>query len=148
MYSEEMTRVVLVPTWDQTGKYYMGRTKVGVDELSVMATNFSNYVASNEKEIMDNNLVIGKIASNSGGTQLHSSAESLGESIYNSIKAFEKEAVNAGREYSSHRMNQCIAVTIYGISIMSELKTLILFAVLVYGALMLHRISKRFPKKA
>ncbi|MBQ8904224.1 MAG: hypothetical protein IJY73_08080, partial [Oscillospiraceae bacterium] len=39
MYSEEMTRVVLVPTWDQAGKYYMGRTKVGVDELSVMATN-------------------------------------------------------------------------------------------------------------
>ena len=148
MYREEMTRVVLVPTWDQTGKYYMGRTKVGVDELSVMATNFRNYVASNEKEIMDNNLVIGKIASNSGGTQLHSSADSLVESIYNSIKAFEKEAVNAGREYSSHRMNQCIAVTIYGISIMSELKTLILFAVLVYGALMLHRISKRFPKKA
>jgi hypothetical protein len=45
MYSEEMTRIVLVPTWDKTGKYYMGRTKVGVDELSVMATNFSNYVA-------------------------------------------------------------------------------------------------------
>ena len=35
MYSEEMTRVVLVPTWDESGKYYMGRTKVGIDELSV-----------------------------------------------------------------------------------------------------------------
>ena len=55
MYSEEMTRVVLVPTWDQAGKYYMGRTKVGIDELSVMATNFSDYVATNEKEIMDTN---------------------------------------------------------------------------------------------
>ena len=51
MYSEEMTRVVLVPTWDEGGKYYMGRTKVGIDELSVMATTFSNNVASNEKEI-------------------------------------------------------------------------------------------------
>ena len=50
MYSEEMTRVVLVPTWDEGGKYYMGRTKVGIDELSVMATTFSNNVASNEKE--------------------------------------------------------------------------------------------------
>jgi len=58
MYSEEMTRVVLVPTWDEGGKYYMGRTKVGIDELSVMATTFSNNVASNEKEIMDNNLVM------------------------------------------------------------------------------------------
>ena len=53
MYSEEMTRVVLVPTWDQSGKYYMGRTKVGIDELSVKAKEFSEQVASSEKEIMD-----------------------------------------------------------------------------------------------
>ncbi len=148
MYSEEMTRVVLVPTWDQAGKYYMGRTKVGVDELSVMATNFSNYVASNEKEIMDNNLVLDKISSNNPSAQLYTSADSLIDSIYSSIKRFEKEAINAGREYSSHKMNQCIAVTIYGISFMNELKTLVMFAAFVYVALMLRRISKKFPKKA
>ena len=56
-YAEEMTRIVLVPTWDESGKYYMGRTKVGIDELSVQATGYSDRVASNEKEIMDNNLV-------------------------------------------------------------------------------------------
>ena len=148
MYSEEMTRVVLVPTWDQAGKYYMGRTKVGVDELSVMATNFSNHVASNEKEIMDNNLVIDKISKNALGEDLYASADSLIDSIYKSIKAFEKEAINAGREFSSHRMNQCIAVSIYGISFMSELKTLVLFAAFAYISLMLYQISKKFPKKA
>ena len=148
MYSEEMTRVVLVPTWDKAGKYYMGRTKVGVDELSVMATNFSNYVASNEKEIMDNNLIINKISTGSQGSQLYSSADSLVDSVYSSIKSFEKEAITAGREYSRHKMNQCIAVSIYGISLMSELKTLVLFAVLAYISLMLHQISKKFPKKA
>ena len=147
MYSEEMTRIVLVPTWDRSGKYYMGRTKVGVDELSVMATTFSNYVASNEKEIMDNNLIISKIASNSGN-QIQASADLLIDSIYNSIKAFEKEAVNAGRECFNHKMNQCIAVNIYGVSIMKELKTLIIFAAFAYVAFMLYRISKRFPKKA
>ncbi len=148
MYSEEMTRIVLVPTWDQTGKYYMGRTKVGVDELSVMATNYSNYVASNEKEIMDNNLVIGKIISSNQPTQLYNSANTLIDSIYNSIKDFEKEAVAAGREYSSRKMNQCIAVTIYGISIMNELKSLVLFAAFAYITLMLRKISKKFPKNA
>lgn len=148
MYSEEMTRVVLVPTWDQSGKYYMGRTKVGVDELSVMATNFSNYVASNEKEIMDNNLVINKIAAKSPDAGVYAAADKLIESVYNSIKNFEKEAITAGREYSSHRMNQCIAVTIYGISFMNELKTLILFAVFAYVSFMLHHISGKFPKKA
>jgi len=148
MYSEEMTRVVLVPTWDQAGKYYMGRTKVGVDELSVMATNYSNNVASNEKEIMDNNLIINKISSGSSSAELSESADKLIDTIYNSIKEFETEAINAGREFSSHRMNQCIAVRIYGISLMSELKTLILFAAFVYITLMLYCISKKFPKKA
>ncbi len=146
MYSEEMTRVVLVPTWDQAGKYYMGRTKVGIDELSVMATNFSNYVASNEKEIMDNKLVIDKISLSNQESQLYESADSLVESIYASIKGFEKEAIAAGREYSRHKMNQCIAVSIYGVSIMNELKTLVLFAAFVYISLILYRISKKFPK--
>ena len=146
MYSEEMTRVVLVPTWDQSGKYYMGRTKVGIDELSVMATNFSNYVASNEKEIMDNNLIIDKISSNNKKSQIYSSADSLIESIYANIKGFEKEAIMAGREYFRHKMNQCIAVTIYGISIMNELKTLVLFAIFAYVSIVLYLISKKFPK--
>ena len=148
MYSEEMTRVVLVPTWDKSGKYYMGRTKVGIDELSVMATNFSDYVASNEKEIMDNNLVINKISSSNQETQSFTSADALVESIYESIKGFEKEAITAGREYSRHKMNQCIAVSIYGISIMSELKSLVVFAAFAYISLMLYMISKKFPKKA
>jgi len=148
MYSEEMTRVVLVPTWDQSGKYYMGRTKVGVDELSVMATSFSDYVASNEKEIMDNQLVIDKIAAGTQEPQFYLSADALVDSIYESIKGFEKEAITAGREYSRHKMNQCIAVSIYGVSLMSELKTLVLFAAFAYVTLMLRRISKKFPKKA
>lgn len=148
MYSEEMTRVVLVPTWDESGKYYMGRTKVGIDELSVMATNFSDYVASNEKEIMDNNLVINKIVANNQQSGLDQSADALIESIYGSIKGFEKEAISAGREYSTRKMNQCIGVTIYGISLMDELKTLILFAAFLYVSLILLKISKKFPKKA
>lgn len=148
MYSEEMTRVVLVPTWDQSGKYYMGRTKVGVDELSVMATTFSDYVASNEKEIMDNNLVIKKMSSKGRKTELYSLADSMIESTYNSIKKFEKEAITAGREYSNHKMNQCIAVSIYGNSLMNELKALVLFAAFTYVSIMMSRISKKFPKKA
>ena len=143
-----MTRVVLVPTWDKSGKYYMGRTKVGVDELSVMATTFSDYVATNEKEIMENNLVIDKISKNNQDAQFLAAADELVETIYESIKGFEKEAVTAGREYSRHRMNQCVAVSIYGLSIINELKNLVIFAAFVYISLMLYLISKKFPKKA
>ena len=148
MYSEEMISVVLVPTWDQTGKYYMGRTKVGVDELSVKATEFSSYVSNNEKEIMDNNLIIGKMNVAGDNIYAYQSADQLVESIYSSIRGFEKEAINAGREYSNYRMNQCIAVSIYGVSLMGELKDLLIFSLAAYISLMLYVISGKFPKKA
>ncbi len=146
MYSEEMTRVVLVPTWDEGGKYYMGRTKVGIDELSVMATSFSDNVASNEKEIMDNNLVIGKMQSASGNTSANAEADALITTIDKSIDDFTNEAIAAGREYSNYRMNQCIAVSISGTSLFSELKTIIIFMMLAYVAAYLFAVSKKFPK--
>ena len=145
-YSEEMTRIVLVPTWDEGGKYYMGRTKVGIDELSVMATTFSDSVASREKEIMDNNLVIGKMQSTSENTWANAEADALIKSIDQSIDNFTIEAINAGREYSNHRMNQCIAVGISGTSLFSELKTIVMFAFLSYMAAILFAVSKKFPK--
>ena len=146
MYSEEMTRVVLVPTWDESGKYYMGRTKVGIDELSVMATTFSNNVASNEKEIMDNNLVISKMQSASGNTSANAQADALIETIDQTIDNFTTEAITAGREYSNYRMNQCIAVSIYGTSLFSEVKTIAIFMVLAYATTILFTVSKKFPK--
>ena len=146
MYSEEMTRVVLVPTWDESGKYYMGRTKVGIDELSVMATTFSDNVASNEKEIMDNNLVIGKMQSTSESTSANAEADALIASIDESIDNFTIEAINAGREYSNYRMNQCIAVSISGTSLFGELKTIVLFMMLAYACAYIFAVSKKFPK--
>ena len=145
MYSEEMTRIVLVPTWDGSGKYYMGRTKVGVDELSVMATNFSDNVASNNKEIMDNELVIEKISAASQSGSANEQADALIAAIDKSIDEFRVEAIKAGREYSNHTMNQCIAVSISGASLFNELKTVAVFAVLAYVAALLLSVSKKFP---
>lgn len=147
-YSEEMTRVVLVPTWDESGKYYMGRTKVGIDELSVQATEFSDAVANNKKEILDHGLVIDKMNDGQGGNASYQATDNLIESIYKEMRGLEKEALNAGREYANYRMNQCVAVTIYGVSIMIEIKALVVFAALAYLALILYGIAKRFPKKA
>lgn len=147
MYSEEMTRVVLVPTWDGSGKYYMGRTKVGIDELSVKATEFSNLVASNEKEIMDNNLIIEKMRASTDREDIKSRADALIASVSESIKRFSDEAVAAGREYSNYKMNQCIALNILGNSIFGVLKNVIIFAVFSYIAVLAFAVSKAFAKK-
>ncbi len=146
MYAEEMTRVVLVPTWDGSGKYYMGRTKVGIDELSVMAASFSDKVATNDKAIMDNQLVIEKMESAIKNGSANSQADALIKSIDKSIENFKIEAIQAGREYSNYTMNQCIAVSISGVSLFSQLKVIALFAIFAYIAAIMFSVSKKFPK--
>lgn len=146
IYAEEMTRIVLVPTWDGSGKYYMGRTKVGIDELSVMATGFSDRVAANNKDIMSNMLVMDKMQAATDSETACAQADALITSIDESIRTFTTEAINAGREYSSHKMNQCIAVSISGVSLLNELKTVFLFACLAYVAAILYSVSRKFPK--
>ena len=147
MYSKEMTRVVLVPTWDESGKYYMGRTKVGIDELSVRATDFSDRVATSEKAIMDNNLIISKMEGAPGNSPTHTETDNLIAAIDKNLENFTREAINAGREYSNYRMNQCIAVSISGSTLFGELKTVILFALFAYAAFILFAISRVFPKR-
>lgn len=146
MYSEEMTRVVLVPTWDQIGKYYMGRTRVGIDELSVMATSYSNNIAENEKELMSNQLIIEKMQDTDSTSLLYKEANELITSIDKTLSNFTAEAIKAGREYSDYKMNQCIAVSMSGASLSRELKTIAVFAVIAYISAMSYDLSKKFPK--
>ena len=146
MYSAEMTRVVLVPTRDEDGKYYMGRTKVGIDDVSVMATNFSNMIAENEKELMNNALVLQRIEAASGISPYTDQADNLILAIDKSLNALTVEAITAGREYSDYKMNQCIAVNISDASLLSELKTIVVFAALAYIAAMAYELSRKFPK--
>ena len=111
-----------------------------------MATSFSDKGASNEKEIMDNNLVIDKMQNAEGNNFANVQADELIASIDKSIENFKIEAINAGREYSNYTMNQCIAVSINGTSLFGELKTIIVFAFLAYVSALLFAVSKKFPK--
>lgn len=145
-YSEEMTRVVLVPTVDETGKYYMGRTKVGIDELSVKAADFSNRVSENDKEMMDNNLIIEKMKLAPGNYANNASADAMIETIDKNLKDFANEAISTGREFANNRMNCCMSVSIYGASFFREIKALLIFALFAYVSAMIFAIAVSFNK--
>lgn len=147
MYSEEMTRVVLVPTKDENGKYYMGRTNVGIDEVSVLATSFSDMIAESEKELMSNSLIIQRIENAGDISAVSAQADALIAAIDKSLSDLTVEAVTAGREYSDHKMNQCIAVSLSNASLFDELKAIAVFAVFAYVAAMAYEASRKFPKK-
>ena len=146
MYSDEMTRVVLVPTKDSNGRYYMGRTNVGIDELSVLATTFSNKIAENDKELLNNSLIIQRIENAGDVSALSAQADALILAIDKTLGDLTVEAVTAGREYSDYKMNQCIAVSISNAPMLNEIKMIAVFAILAYISAMACELSKKFPK--
>lgn len=111
MYSEEMTRVVLVPTWDAEGEYYMSRTKVGIDTLSVEAQNSSKQAADYFKEIETNKATISALetAAKSGDDAY---ADQLIGKISSEIMILADAAGKIGQEYSETRMNKCISTNV------------------------------------
>ena len=140
-----MTRIVLVPTWDEIGKYYMGRTKVGIDELSVMATNFSDAATKNEKSMMDNRLVAEKMQAALGGEDQKAAVDELIRIIDGELEKYAETAISAGRQYDAQRLNRCIGVSVYGVPLTSEVKDVCIWFVLFYAAFALLSVSREFP---
>jgi hypothetical protein len=87
-----------------------------------------------------------KISAAGESTSANVQADELIASIDKSLDNFTAEAIKAGREYSNYTMNQCIAVSMSGVSLLNELKTVILFALFAYAAMILLSVSKKFPK--
>ena len=145
MYDEEMTRVVLIPTWDDEGEYYMGRTKVGVDDLSMEAEQHSQAAAEDLSRLESNHAIISALdSSDTSGEDLV--AEQLIEEICETLNGYAQAAKVAAQEYSETRLNQCISSTSVGISYPLLALVCAGGAVLFYLAVSLLMTAVRIPK--
>lgn len=151
LYSEEMTRVVLVPTWDDEGQYYMGRTKVGIDDLSTEAEGYSQQATEYLKEIQQNRVVISALENANGGGK-DEAAEQMIQSICETLSRYAKEAKAAGQEYSETQMNHCISVSLYGSSFLMRVAVCLGVSLAFYGVVNLlaivNALSGRKDKKS
>ncbi|MCB7319428.1 hypothetical protein [Lacrimispora sp. 210928-DFI.3.58] len=145
MYAEEMTRVVLVPTWDTDGEYYMGRTKVGIDTLSVEAEDYSKKSADYLKEIETNKAVINALEGTKSNRQ-DATADRLVEEISITITELAKNAKSVGQEYSETQMNKCMSESLVEHSFFRTVGTCIIFGVLFFLSLNLSAISSSVSK--
>lgn len=109
-YDEKMSTVVLVPTWDSDGEFYMGRTKNGTDIFSVDAYEQSMYVAKTQKQISENTDLIA--AMNGASSRKAVDVETMVDQIYQTMVQYAKDAWNLVQEYSETQMNQCISISV------------------------------------
>lgn len=144
-YDKDMARIVLVPTWDNDGQYYMGRTKIGIDTLSVQSVSYSNNIASVEKGIKDNNLKLEKFGAATGNTpESREYVSRLVSSAGQSIEKLAEEARLIGQEYYSNQMNQCISATVYPATVFSRAKVLAVVFLAAYAACWLKKSAADF----
>lgn len=138
-YDKAMSRIVLVPTWDGDGEFYMGRTKIGPDALSMKAYDYSMDVANAQKNMENNSNIIG--AMRTGSERHAASVQAMIEQIYQTMLKYADEAWNLAREYSDTQMNQCISISAQKLSV----KKLAVYgagaAVIFYGMLVLAVIA-------
>lgn len=142
MYSEEMAKIVLVPTWDADGDYYMGRTKVGIDELSVEAQEYSEWTADYTKALESNNAIVASLKKASSGGS-NETVDQMIQDVCRSLEDISKLAKTAGQEYSEKRMNNCIFSSIHTNSIFRGFVYTFVFAFAFFVALNLLSVVKR-----
>lgn len=146
-YDKDMARIVLVPTWDDVGQYYMGRTKIGIDTLSVQSVAHSNSIAAVEKSIKDNELKLAKFGEAAGNTEANKKyVTELISSTETALADLAEQARLIGHEYYSTQMNQCISASVYQPSVLSRAKTLAVVALLAYASCLMFVSSKDFAR--
>ena len=95
---------------------------------------------------MNNALITQKIEELGEDVQYSVQADKLIMAIDKTLNNLTIEAIAAGREYSDYKMNQCIAVNLSNASLFSEIKTIVVFAVIAYISAMAYDLSRKFRK--
>lgn len=144
MYAEDILRVVLIPTWDDHGEFYMGQTKVGVDELLTEAEVCSRRAAEIEQAMKTNRSIIDTLRA-AGKSGSDEQVEAMIEGVSEEIMSLAKAARKAGMEYSQTRMNQCISINVEGESFLKFTILCSCYFLLSYLACCI--LLKKTPKK-
>lgn len=127
MYERDMATIVLVPTRDESGEFYMSRTKIGVDDFSNDADKAADTAASLAKNISDNNYKITQLLGTQDGNLYGEEAERMIEILKSDLKSLAETAMITVNEYDAQNQDGYIAVALSedGVMLMSYVKKLV-----------------------
>ena len=110
-YERDMARIVLVPTRDENGEFYMSRTKLGVDDFSNAAETASDNAASLLKDISNNNYKITQMHSVSGQSAAAEEADQMIATLKTDLEEMAETALVTVSEYDQQDGEGYITVT-------------------------------------
>lgn len=108
-YERDMASIVLVPTRDENGEFYMGRTKIGVDNFAIEAEMYMQTAAERQADIETNNYKISRLLEAETGDV--ASVERLVEAAKQELSDIAASARNLLAEYDESNSSTSLLIT-------------------------------------
>lgn len=151
LYDNSLTSVVLVPTLDTNGDYYMARTKVAIDYISEQASRASQSANGTLQKINYNNDLIAKIQAvvNTDKTQAKWTADSMLSSMTSTLSDLAQRVIRTDKEFMRYNTRNYLSFVESELSFQElwGVKWMILFGGVAFVATCIIIIMINFKKQ-
>ena len=130
-YDSSMTSVVLVPTDDKSGEFYMSRTKIGVDYFAANAESETSEMETLTKQMETNTYIADKVSFSTAGKTEYAKADSMLESLQETLASLSEDAESMFAAYQDQKYGGYITVSMndIGFTTLTSIKNNIVAAV-------------------
>lgn len=108
MYDNNMAQVVLVPTRNLSGEFYMSRTKIGVDYLQDEASSTSGDAAQLKDEIDTNSMILRILENAQYNAEQIKKADDLKNQLIEQLQKLQKDTIKLVDSYIEYRLQSYI----------------------------------------
>lgn len=112
LYDPSMANVVLVPTDDKSGEFYMSRTKIGVDYFASDANSVLNE-ASTLQQQMEENKVLATHVKNGAKAAQYEKADTMIQELQSELIKLSREAKTLHTQYLADKTGDGVTENIY-----------------------------------
>ena len=109
-YDEELARVVLVPTEDQNGEFYMSQTQIGVDYFADQADQYLAEYAKIQRDSDENSYRITCFQDAKGGDQGYQTVEDMLTSLLDELNSLAEQASSIAQEFSRKKASTYVTL--------------------------------------
>ncbi len=154
MYDVAMSAIVMIPTEDKSNKYYMSRTKTGMDNMALHADG-QLYAATEKLELIDyNTYLIEKVQSNSPTRAQREKADAMIRQMEGSLETIASDIRKVDKSFTSYKARNYLSFTNKSQSFIERLEPVnslfsagVLF-VMMYTVVFLRHFSRKRDNKA
>lgn len=133
MYERDMATIVLIPTRDDEGEFYMSRAKVGVDVFADRAEDYSKDASNAKSYISANNYAISQLSASEATDADYATADAMVEAICTNLSAYAQKGLDMAADYDANTAGQQMTLSLSEYDLLSKgnlLKYAFLFVVM------------------